>query len=157
YDGAAWTNNGACHFGTVWYADSEATVTPFYDTIKQQGLAWLVIGDMTVGGSGSMVTACANVNAGPNVTVFYLSDTVIPAVAIPGIGGKLGVNPGVLLPFGVAANDPLSDRGQITITIPNDPSLKGKSFPFQGLAIDPAAGSNPAILTLTNTAFLNVL
>ncbi|MCA8972350.1 MAG: hypothetical protein KDC95_21360 [Planctomycetes bacterium] len=157
YDGSAWTNNGGCYFGTLYYADSEATVTPFYDTIKEHGLAWLAIADVPVNGSGNMIMANKDTNAGPNVTVVYLSDTVIPAVAIPGIGGKLGINPGVVIPFGAAAHTDASERAQIGISIPNDPTLKGKSFPMQGLVIDPAAGTNPTILTFTNTAFLNVL
>lgn len=156
YDGSAWTNNGACHTGTLYYADSEATASPFYGDLKQHGLCWLAIPDVAVGGSGNMVMAVEDLNAGVNITVLFLSDKVIPAVAIPGINGKLGINPAVLITFGAAAHPDASERATLPVAVPNDPTLKGKSFPMQGLSIDPAAGTSPQVLSLTNTAFLNI-
>lgn len=157
YDGSAWTNNGAMFSGTFYYADSEAAVTPFYESIKQSGVAWMAITDVPVPGSGNIVMGMEDVNAGPNVMVAFIAPGgVIPAVAIPGIGGMLGVNPAGLAFFNAGAIGDASERTQIPISVPNIASLKGQSFAMQGLGVDPASGANPQKLTLTNTAFLNL-
>lgn len=157
YDGSAWTNNGAMHSGTFYYADSESTVSPFYETIKQTGVAWMAITDVPIGGRGNIVMGMEDVNQGANIMVAFLAPSgLIPGVTVPGIGGQLGVDPAGLIVWGAAAIADATERTQLPLAIPMDNNLKGKSFAFQAVGIDPAASSNPQKLTLTNTAFLNI-
>ncbi len=152
-NGTAWNNNGAVPGGTLMYADSEATRTPFYLAIGQSGVAWLAGGQVRVGGSGSVVGAVADVNPGPNVTVILMSIAVGPALPIPGFTGKFALNLAAVSTLGAMTHPDASERGTFPVTIPNNNAFKGVSLALQGLSIDQGASTQ---LTFTNTAWLNI-
>lgn len=142
-DSGTWLNNGAIGSGRLYFAGSGAI--HYVDT------AWLVGDRVPVGSTGRLVGAVRDQLTGPNVTILLLSAKPIPAVQVPGIAGKLGLDLGTLFVLGSMVHSDASERVELPVPVPNDAGLKGLIVWLQGLAIDRAGSAEKATFTSTTT------
>jgi len=154
-DEAGWQNNGAVLGGTFVSANSAAV--PGYSKARARNMAWLLASRPSVGTNMTVQMGCHNsgiAGVPPTMTV-YAALANMPALALPGINGFLGINPApVLLPiFGVAIPT-LEGRAEFTIPVPNDPTIKGFALPIQGFATIVTA--NGVVGVFSNTTFIRI-
>lgn len=145
-DSTSWQNNGGVAGGQFFWADSSGYST----AAKVHDVAWMLGDDEIVGGKVDITAAIAAAIPPPAVTIVLGSDKTIAPVQIPGIGGELGINPGIVFVLGMAAHVDKTQRGVLSFQLPNDPKLKGVRVALQGVSA--YAGKN----TFTNTAWLTV-
>ncbi|MEZ5990174.1 MAG: hypothetical protein R3F30_13860 [Planctomycetota bacterium] len=145
-DTSTWINNGGVadgmltHVGVGWVYDIQA--------------AWLV-GDVeslngTADITGAMYLDLAKKEVG--VTALFLSGGYAAStIAVPGIQNVFGLDLKTFTFLGTMAHA-ATERTSVSFTIPNDASLKGKSFPIQGLSVN----AKTSKFAFTNTSALTV-
>ena len=142
-DSGNWLNNGGIGSGRLYFAGGGA--------IHYSDVAWLCGDSIPVGGKGAIIGAVRDQLAGPNVTALLLSAAPIKGVTIPGVNGKLGVNPATVVVFGALVHNDASERAEQAISIPNDTRFKGIVAWLQGLSIDRAGNNEKNSFTNTTT------
>lgn len=145
-DSTNWLNNGAVAGGLLVWRDTAVTNMP-----QDVGAAWMLGDEKKPGQNASIFGGAFRSTAAPAITTIFASVGTIAGVSIPGINGKLALNPAALIPFASYTHASANERGSITFPLPNIPSLSGVKLVLQGLTID--AGK----LTFTNDAALKIL
>lgn len=146
-DAAGWQNNGAAMGGKFLWANVQASTA--YMSVEA---AYMVGSSTKVGGNATITLYAqtdrklpiyqATVAAGLNTS---------QAVPIPGWKGEYALGSTVLV-FAGSTSTTADDRADITIPVPNNPSVSGLKAPIQAL-VSLTTGGQPI---LTNTAQVSV-
>ncbi len=146
-----WINNGGYIAGTFYDAHY---ASPNYRIDSVQTVWWT--GGKAKVGSNMEVYAYAplrGLTAVPWVSFFLLSSGFSTPISVPGITGKFGLNPALLIPVTLGTHNPLTGTVKKVLPIPNNPALSGYAIPGQSLTLDPKTQK----LMLGNTAVLTIL
>ena len=152
---SAWINNGGFAAGKFFDAKS---VSPY--TIHYVETVWWTGGRAALGGKMeiSFYAPIRAKTAPPYLSLAFLSTGFLPTpFALPGIQGKFGLNPATLITLATGiSHNVLTGQGTLSLTIPNDPVLKGIALPGQSVTVNPGGTSGPEYY-FGNTAALTIL
>ncbi len=133
-----WANNGGVAGGELHFAESGN----YAAGTLSAGVAWL-LGDIEKPGGTVDITG-AVAGAPTALTLVFLSDRTAKPFAIPGFGGKFGLNLAAFSVLGSFQHTSMTQRGSLSFKMPI--GISKIRVPIQGLSI---VGTQ---LTFTNTA-----
>jgi hypothetical protein len=121
-------------------------------TVHEIETTWLT-GDVTTPGSNLNVGIIAPYRPPkPSLSLLFASRGLVGVpIEIPGIIGLFGLNPSLVLWLGTAPHFPNTGAATLSLSVPNDPTLRGVTLSIQALVL-----SGNGEFYLTNTASLAV-
>lgn len=145
-----YTNNASPAGGYISWAHRDLPKLPWH--LMHSEAAWL-LGDIEAPGGLMDITLAAVTPAPSQVASFVFGSTNLwQAVPVSGFGGTLGINPLTMVLLGFALHTDQGGLTQLSITVPNQPALKGVVVQIQAVAVN----STNKSFTLGSTSHLQI-